>query len=63
MSKMSSVVMHIYELLMDGLDDYEIAEIIANQYSIDEDFAFSLIEEILEGHYIHPTERKIGDSI
>ena len=48
MSKMSSVVMDIYELLMDGLDDWEIAEIIANQYSIDEDFAFNLVEEILD---------------
>jgi len=48
MSKMSSVVMDVYELLMDGLDDWEIAEIIANQYSIDEDFAFNLVEEILD---------------
>jgi succinate dehydrogenase flavin-adding protein (antitoxin of CptAB toxin-antitoxin module) len=48
MAKMSSVVMDVYELLMDGLDDWEIAEIIANQYSIDEDFAFNLVEEILD---------------
>ena len=48
MAKMSSVVMDVYELLMDGLDDWEIAEIIANQYSIDDDFAFNLVEEILD---------------
>jgi hypothetical protein len=48
MSKMSSVHMNVCEMYADGMDESEIAEVISLQYDIDLDFAYNLIDEVLD---------------
>lgn len=46
MSKMGEIHMMVGEMINDGMEDQEIAQIIANQFDIDEDFALNLVEDI-----------------
>ena len=48
MSKMSSVYMDVCEMYADGMDESEIAEVLSLQYDIDLDFAYNLIDEVLD---------------
>jgi len=48
MSKMSSLYMDICDMYADGMDESEIAEVISFQYDIDLDFAYNLIDEVLD---------------
>lgn len=48
MSKVKSFYMDICEMYADGMDESEIAEVISLQYDIDLDFAYNLIDEVLD---------------
>jgi len=48
MSKMSSVYQTICECYADGMEEREIAEVLSLQYDIDLDFAYILIDEVLD---------------
>jgi hypothetical protein len=51
MSKMGEIHMLITEMLGDGMDENEIAKSIAMDFDVDEDFAFVLVEEIMDDLY------------
>jgi len=40
--------MDICDMYADGMDESEIAEVISFQYDIDLDFAYNLIDEVLD---------------
>ena len=47
---MSVIHQQIMESILDGLDIYEIVEILAVEYNLDQTFTFKLVTEILEQH-------------
>ena len=51
MSKMGEMHMLISEMLDDGMEENEIAKIIAMDFDVDEDFALVLVEEIMDELY------------
>ena len=53
MAKMSSVYMDICDMYADGMDESEIAEVLSLQYDIDSDFAYNLIDEVLDEEEKH----------
>ena len=48
MSRMGEIHMMVSEMIDDGMEDQQIAQIIANQFDIDEDFALNLVEDIFD---------------
>ena len=51
MSRMGEMHMLISEMLADGMDENEIADIIAKDFDVDWDFAFMLVEELIDELY------------
>lgn len=47
---MSVIHQQIMESILDGLDIYEIVEILAVEYNLDQTFTLKLVTEILEQH-------------
>ena len=45
---MSTIHQQIMESVLDGLDIYEISEILAAEYNLDQAFTFKLVSEILD---------------
>ena len=45
---MSVIHQQIMESVLDGLDIYEIAEVLAVEYNLDQAFTFKLVTELLE---------------
>lgn len=48
MPKMSAINQQIMEGVLDGLDIYEIAEVLANEYNLNPAFTFKLVTELLD---------------
>lgn len=48
MSRMGEIHMVVSEMLEDGVPDEEIARVIAMDFDVDEDFAYTLIDEIID---------------
>ena len=48
MSRMGEIHLCVSEMLADGMEDQEIARIIAIDFDVDEDFALNLVEEIYD---------------
>jgi|DEB0MinimDraft_3_1074331.scaffolds.fasta_scaffold106348_4 hypothetical protein len=53
MAKMSAVYMDICDMYTDGMDESEIAEVLSLQYDIDLDFAYNLIDEVLDAEDLY----------
>lgn len=51
MSRMGEIHMMVSEMLKDGGSEQEIAQVIAMDFDVDEDFAFNLVEEIVDEIY------------
>jgi len=48
MSKMGEIHLMVSEMLADGMNEEEVAQVIAKDFDVDEDFALNLVEDICD---------------